>query len=125
MPAAAAPPRTRSAPPEIRSPVGLVADIGVEHATAAQILKFRVHDDGAVTRAAEPALNPVYKGFPTLASNTSPWVDRAAIGPGMVFIGFSSACSLVHAARRCLVANGADGVTTSGHCAAFFVGSKP
>jgi len=24
-----------------------------------------------------------YKGFPTFASNTSPWIDRAAINPGI------------------------------------------
>ena len=29
-------------------------------------------------------LNQYYKGFPTFASNTSAWVDRAAIDPGSV-----------------------------------------
>ncbi len=59
-------------------------------------------------------LSSNYKGFPTFASNTSPWVDRTAINPGMVFVNFRSAPSLVHAARRCFLANGADGVNTPG-----------
>jgi len=66
-----------------------------------------------------------YKGFPTFASNTSPWVDRTAINPGMVFVNFRSAPSLVHAARRCFLANGADGVTTNGHYAAFWLAANP
>ena len=57
----------------------------------------------------------LYKGFPPIASNTSPWVYRAAIDPGMVFVDSRSVPSLVRAARRCFVANGADGVTTNGH----------
>ena len=56
-----------------------------------------------------------YKGFPTFASNTSPWVYRVAIDPGIVFVDSRSVPSLVRAARRCFVANGADGVTTNGH----------
>ena len=70
-------------------------------------------------------LTSPYKGFPTFASNTSPWVDRTAINPGMVFVNFRSAPSLVHAARRCFLANGADGVTTNGHYAAFWLAANP
>ena len=70
-------------------------------------------------------LTLAYKGFPTFASNTSPWVDRTAINPGMVFVNFRSAPSLVHAARRCFLANGADGVTTNGHYAAFWLAANP
>ena len=61
-------------------------------------------------------LNQYYKGFPTFASNTSPWMDRCTISPGTgLLIGQQSAPNLVLAARRCLLANGADGVTTNGH----------
>ena len=35
-------------------------------------------------RKAGAAAQLCYKGFPTFASNTSPWVDRTAINPGMV-----------------------------------------
>ena len=61
-------------------------------------------------------LNSSYKGFPTFVSNTSPWMDRCTISPGTgLLIGQQSAPNLVLAARRCLLANGADGVTTNGH----------
>lgn len=76
-------------------------------------------------RKAGAAAQLCYKGFPTFASNTSPWVDRTAINPGMVFVNFRSAPSLVHAARRCFLANGADGVTTNGHYAAFWLAANP
>ena len=81
--------------------------------------------NSAVKRTASPPLTLFYKGFPTFASNTSPWVDRTAINPGMVFVNFRSAPSLVHAARRCFLANGADGVTTNGHYAAFWLAANP
>ena len=84
---------------------------------------------GLTRRSSRPAycgrLIFFYKGFPTFASNTSPWVDRTAINPGMVFVNFRSAPSLVHAARRCFLANGADGVTTNGHYAAFWLAANP
>ncbi len=66
-----------------------------------------------------------YKGFPTFASNTSPWIDRAAINPGMVFVDFRSVSTLcmqrvdaswqtVRTARLQTVID-----------ATFFVGSRP
>lgn len=88
-----------------------------------------IHHLGLTRRSSRPpsasAYLVRYKGFPPLASNTSPWVCRAATHPGMVFIGFSSASNLVHAARRCFLANGADGVTTNGHCAALLLAANP